>query len=208
MSNLSGLFEFLQQQKEVKSVSASSGTVICNTGDKCQNLIILQEGQVRVSYPAADGRSITLYQVGAGESCILTASCIISPRTFPAIAKVEQKATGLAIPSEQVRSWLQTEPVWQQHLFDLLSQRMVDLISLVDALAFRHLDVRLANWLLKKSGPKKIIHTTHQAIAEELASTREVISRLLKEFERDGLVKLTRGLIEVVDQDKMRIQTN
>ena len=153
--------------------------------------------------PAEDGRSITLYHVGEGESCILTASCILNTQTFPAIAEIEQDTEGLLIPEKQIHLWLKTEPCWQQYIFSLLSQRMEDLIRLVDALAFRHLDVRLAKWLLEQSSHQLAIRTTHQTIAEELASSREVISRLLKEFERDQLIKLGRGVIEIVDRDTM-----
>ena len=196
-------FEFLLQQKEVTKISAPTGTVISNLGDPCHNLIILQQGLVRVYRPAEDGRSITLYHVGEGESCILTASCILNTQTFPAIAEIEQDAEGLLVPEKQIHLWLKTEPCWQQYIFFLLSQRMADLIRLVDALAFRHLDVRLAKWLLEQATHQQTIRTTHQIIAEELASSREVISRLLKEFERDHLIKLGRGVIEILDRSKM-----
>ncbi len=182
-------FEFLLKQPQVKKVSVPSGTIISNLGDQCDNFIILQKGLVRVYRPAEDGRSITLYHIGAGESCILTAACILNSQVFPAIAEIEQDAEGLVVSTQQMLHWLKTETQWQQFIFSLLSQRMADLISLVDALAFRRLDSRLAAWLLEKSTTNQEISITHQIIAEELASSREVISRLLKEFERNNLIK-------------------
>ncbi len=196
-------FDFLLQQNEVTKISAPAGTIITNLGDSCHNLVILQQGLVRVYRPAEDGRSITLYHVGEGESCILTASCILNTQPFPAIAEIEKNAEGLVVPAKQIHQWLKTEPQWQHYMFFLLSQRMEDLIQLVDALAFRHLDVRLAKWISEHSNHLKMIQTTHQIIAKELASSREVISRLLKEFEREKIIKLSRGSIEIIDQHKL-----
>lgn len=195
--------EFLLQQNEVTKISAPVGTNIHNIGDPCKHLIILQKGRIRIYRPGDDGRAITLYHIHKGESCILTASCILNNQTFPAIAEVEQDAEGLVIPTSQMLHWLKTELQWQQYIFSLLSQRMADLISLVDALAFRNLDVRLATWLLNHSTNSQKIQITHQILAEELASSREVISRLLKEFERNNLVRLGRGEIEIIDQGRI-----
>lgn len=196
-------FDFLLNQLEVTQICAPSGTVISNTGDPCHDLVILRKGRVRVYRPAEDGRSITLYHVGQGESCILTASCILNTQTFPAIAEIEKDAEGLVIPAKKVLQWLESEPLWQQYIFSLLSHRMADLISLVDTLAFSNLNARLAKWLLSQSINNQKIHTTHQVIADELASSREVISRLLKEFERNGLVTLQRGAIEIINRDNI-----
>lgn len=203
MNNLKAPLDFIKQQKNVNKISAPAGTVICNTGEQCQNLIFLLEGQVRVYRPAEDGRSITLYHVGEGESCILTTSCILNDASFPAIAEVEKDAVGIAIPASDVHLWLKEESVWQNYIFNLLSQRMGDLISLVDALAFKNLDVRLGKWLLEHSKIRPDIHTTHQLIADDLASSREVISRLLKEFERDQLIRLSRGKISITNVKKI-----
>jgi CRP/FNR family transcriptional regulator len=198
------LLDFLLLQPEVTHTSAPAGMVISNTGDPCHDLILLQKGKVRVYRPAKDGRAITLYHVAQGESCILTASCILNTLTFPAIAEIEQDAEGIVIPAKKMLQWLTSEPLWQHYIFSLLSHRMADLISLVDNLAFCTLNVRLAQWLLTQSSHQKEIITTHQVISEELASSREVISRLLKEFERQGLISLQRGIISVLNREKIK----
>lgn len=198
------LLDFLRLQPEATQISAPAGTVISNTGDPCHDLIILQKGKVRVYRPADDGRAITLYHVNQGESCILTASCILNTLAFPAIAEIKQDAEGIVIPAEKMLQWLTSEPLWQQYIFSLLSHRMADLISLVDNLAFCKLNVRLAHWLLEKSDLQQDIITTHQVISEELASSREVISRLLKEFERQGLITLKRGTIKVINRSLLK----
>lgn len=198
--------DFILNQNSVTEIAAPAGTIICRSGDMCQNLIILREGRVRVYHPATDGRSITLYHVGKNESCILTASCIINGAAFPAIAETETAAQGYAIPAAKVQQWMQSEPQWQHYLFGLLAERMGALIELVDALAFKRLDNRLAKWLLQQlqQEPTQQLKTTHQLIAEDLASSREVISRLLKEFEREQLISLGRGYIKVLDVEKLQ----
>ena len=197
--------DFLQRQA-VTQITVPTGTVICRSGDSCQQLIILSAGRVRVYHPAEDGRSITLYHIGEHESCILTASCIINNTLFPAIAETETAATGYVIPALKVQQWMKSEPEWQHYLFALLSQRMASLIELVDALAFKRLDNRLAEWLLQQSHLTHTLqlHTTHQFIAEELASSREVISRLLKEFEHEQLISLRRGVINLLECEKLQ----
>ncbi|MCF6202394.1 MAG: Crp/Fnr family transcriptional regulator [Methylococcaceae bacterium] len=161
MSNHKAPLDFLLSQPGVSRLTVPRGTIISNTGDSCYELIILQKGQVRVYRPAKDGRAITLYHVNQGESCILTASCILNTQSFPAIAEVEMNAEGLVIPAKKMLQWLKTEPLWQKYIFSLLSHRMSDLISLVDALAFSNLNVRLAKWLLDRSNISQEIYTTN-----------------------------------------------
>ncbi len=192
----SSLLHFLQQQEAVKTITVPAGVTVGQSGDVCESLVIVLEGQVKVYRPASSGRSLTLYYVNANESCILTASCILNQLPFPAFAVTTTEVKALSIPPEKVIQWLEHEPMWQKYMFGLLSQRMNNLIELVDAIAFESLDVRLANWLLARSS-QLTIETTHQQIAEDLASSREVISRLLKKFERDGLIKLSRGAIQI-----------
>lgn len=201
------LLEFLQNQPEVSKIQVPAGVSVCQSGDHCESLVLVLHGQVKVFRPAASGRSVTLYYVGSQESCILTASCILNDSPFPAFAETMTEVEALSIPPHKVKQWLAEEPLWQQYILGLLSRRMADLIELVNALAFQALDVRLANWLLVQSAlypDSSHLETTHQYVAEDLASSREVISRLLKEFEIDGLIKLGRGTISILDQNALR----
>ncbi|NOQ65038.1 MAG: helix-turn-helix domain-containing protein [Methyloprofundus sp.] len=198
--------DFILQQDSVSKISAPAKTTLCSSGDSCQHLIILYEGRVKVYYPATDGRSITLYHIGVNESCILTASCIVNDMQFPAIAETETDVKGYAVPADKVQKWMQTELQWQHYLFGLLSQRMASLIELVNGLAFKRLDNRLADYLLQqfKLENTSQLYTTHQLIADELASSREVISRLLKEFEREQFITLGRGYIKLLALEKLQ----
>ena len=196
------LLSFLQHQEEVQTITVPADTMVCQSGDVCESLVIVLEGQVKVFRPAASGRSLTLYYVNAHESCILTASCILNQTPFPAFAVTTTEVKALAISPENVIDWLAHEPMWQKYMFGLLSQRMTNLIELVDSIAFESLDVRLIDWLLTYVDTQPI-QTTHQQIAEDLASSREVISRLLKKFERNGLIQLGRGTIQLINKEAL-----
>ena len=191
------LFSFLREQTSVQEIAVPVDTMVCQSGDACGNLVIVLEGQVKVYRPAANGKSLTLYTVNENESCVLTASCILNQTPFPAFAITITEVKALSIPPDKVMLWLEHEPMWQKYMFGLLSQRMINLIELVDTIAFESLDVRLEAWL-QAHADKKIIHVTHQQIAAELASSREVVSRLLKKFEKNGVVSLGRGTISVI----------
>jgi len=197
------LLMFLQKQPNVQEIQVPAGVTICQSGDQCESLVIILTGRVKVYRPATSGRSITLYYVSDNESCILTASCLLNAMPFPAYAETMTEVVGLSIPPENVKAWLQTEPLWQQYIFGLLSKRMAGLIELVNALAFQGLDNRLAEWLLKQASGASEIKVTHQFIAEELGSSREVISRLLKEFEQQNLIQLGRGSIKIINESEL-----
>ncbi len=205
------LLDFLQKQPEVNTIQVPAGVSVCQSGDHCESLVIVLQGQVKVFRPAASGRSVTLYYVGNQESCILTASCILNDSPFPAFAETMTEVEALSVPPHKVKQWLIEEPLWQQYILGLLSQRMADLIELVNALAFQALDIRLADWLLVQSSlypDSTSLKTTHQLIAEDLASSREVISRLLKEFETNGIIKLGRGTIAILDRSALQEMVN
>ncbi len=199
------LLHFLQQQNEVRKITVPAGFSVCQSGDVCENLVLVLSGQVKVFRPAETGRSLTLYYVSDNESCILTASCILNNTPFPAFAETVTSVSALSIPPNKVRQWMTTEPLWRDYIFSLLSLRMGDLIELVNALAFQGLDRRLANWLLQQSDNALMMQVTHQQIAEELASSREVISRLLKNFEEQGAVELARGRIKVLNKALLEV---
>lgn len=194
------LLAFLQSQQEVQKITVPKGVSVCQSGDVCESLVILLDGRVKVFRPSENGQSLTLYYVDDNESCILTASCILNGMPFPAFAQTMKESTALSIPPNKVREWMEEEPLWRDYIFSLLSQRMVGLIDLVNALAFQGLESRMASWLINQTNHSHLIKVTHQHIAEELASSREVVSRLLKEFETRGSVELSRGEIKILDR--------
>jgi len=176
------------------------GEYICWEGDACNHLALVLSGAVRVYKVGETGREITLYRIEQGESCILTASCILSQEHFPAMALVEQPVQAVLIPSLILRRWVQRYDVWRDYVFGLLSARLAAVIATVEEVAFRRVDVRLAEFLVKQAEEQPTITRTHQEIASELGTAREVISRILKDFEREQIIALARGAITIQDR--------
>ncbi|MBK7175959.1 MAG: Crp/Fnr family transcriptional regulator [Chloroflexi bacterium] len=170
-------------------------------GDRTDAIALLVSGVVRVYKIGDTGREITLYRFGLGESCILTANAILSQQTFPAIATVEQDAEAVLVPAAAFHDWVDRYALWRGFVFDLLSQRLQSVLAVVDEVTFRRVDARVAALLLNRSRRQHPISITHQEIAAELGSSREVISRILKILAQDGLILPARGHIEILDLD-------
>jgi CRP/FNR family transcriptional regulator len=168
-------------------------------GSQVDAIALLISGVVRVFKIGETGREITLYRFGNGQSCILTANAILSQKTFPAIATVEKEAEAVMIPADTFRDWVVRYDVWREFVFDLLSQRLSTVMAIVDEVAFRRMDRRVASLLLDRVSVQNPIRITHQEIASELGSSREVISRLLEDFSERGFIRSGRGEIEVLD---------
>jgi len=169
-------------------------------GDRVEGIALLISGVVRVYKIGGTGREITLYRFGLGQSCILSANAILNQNTFPAIATVEQDAEAVIIPSATFRDWVRRYDLWREFVFDLLSQRLSSLMTIVDEVAFQRMDARLASFLRTRSRVQNPMRITHQEIASELGTSREVISRLLEDLSASGLVRSARGEIEVLDE--------
>ncbi|MFQ5598309.1 MAG: Crp/Fnr family transcriptional regulator [Nitrospiria bacterium] len=181
----------------------SAGTFICWEGEVCSHLAIVLSGSVRVYKTGKSGREITLYRIEEKESCILTASCILSRVKFPAFAVIEQETRAAVIPAPIVRQWIQEYDIWRQYVFGAMSKRLADVIAVVSEVAFQRVDRRIAEWILKKSKPQEPIAITHQDVADELGTAREVVSRILKDFERERILTLSRGAIFVQNKQAL-----
>jgi CRP/FNR family transcriptional regulator len=177
-------------------------------GDRIDAIALLISGVVRVYKIGETGREITLYRFGLGESCILTANAILSQQSFPAIATVEQDAEAVMIPADTFRDWVHRYDAWRGFVFDLLSQRLSSVMAIVDEVAFRRMDTRVAGLLVERSRYQNPIRITHQEIAAELGSSREVISRLLEDLTSQGLVRLARGTIEILDSQSLETRAS
>ena len=169
-------------------------------GDFPDSIALVISGTVRVYKIGSTGREITLYRFGLGESCILTANAILSQKTFPAIATVEEDIEAVVIPAELFREWVKRYDLWREFVFDLLSDRLSTIMTIVDEILFQRMDQRVAAWLLQQAEIQNPVQVTHQEIAAELGSSREVISRVLEEFRQSGLIEPGRGQIEILDK--------
>ncbi len=180
-----------------------AGKDIFVEGDRADAIALLMSGVVRVYKIGETGREITLYRFGNGESCILTANAILSRKSFPAIATVEKEAEAVMIPADVFRDWIKRDDLWREFVFDLLSERLSAVMAVVDEVVFQRMDRRVASLLLMKSRTQLPIQITHQEIAAELGSSREVISRILEDFSQRDIIKPGRGTIEILDVEEL-----
>ncbi len=215
IANLRQKFEFIrnceeQNYKEFLNeaipIQLRKGDYICQQDNDCTHLALLMSGTVRIYKLAETGREITLYRIEAGQSCILTASCIQSNNPFPAFAVCDDSIEAILIPSHCLQKWLAESTTWRHYIFGLISQRMSSVISLVEEVAFRKLDQRIARLLIQyqNKSASSNINVTHQKIALELGTSREVVSRILMDFQSLGLVRLVRGSITVLNHEEMK----
>ncbi len=171
-----------------------AGTMVFDENQPCQGFPLLLSGNIRVIKAATNGRELQLYRVDPGESCILTSSCLLGHSSYHARGIVEQDVEMVVFPPAVFKTLLAVHEPFRDYIFSLFSERLTDLMQLVSAVAFQKLDQRLAALLVAKSSP---IRTTHQALADELGSVREIVSRLLKNFAEQGWVTLGREQIEI-----------
>ena len=206
-----GLFPFMKlAQPEFKKtfyanaqyMELPAGVSIGDEGQLCSHLAMVLDGVGRVFKLSSSGREVTLYRIYRGESCVLTASCIMNQGNFPAMAVTETAVRTIVIPPANVREWFCGEPQWQQFIFGLLSHRLGSIISVVEEIAFKRIDVRLAEQFARELARGEIvINKTHADLAADVGSSREVVSRILRDLAQRGLIKSGRGFIEIIDKD-------
>ena len=185
-------------------IAAPAGAVLFRPGDLAAYYLLLLRGTVRVQLVTADGHTILLYRVRPGESCTLTMSSLLGQEAYAAEGLAETEVRGLGLPTALFERLIAESHAFRQLVFAAFGRRLADLMLLLDEVAFRPMDARLAGWLLEQAGSGGFLPVTHQAIAAELGTAREVVSRRLKELARQGLVRLARGQIELADQVGLR----
>ena len=178
-----------------------AGAMMFDENQPCMGFALLLSGSARVVKAAPNGRELHLYDVTPGEACILTSSCLLGKSTYQARCTVVQPAELVVLPPAGFRLLFSASESFREHVFSRYSERISDLLQLVSAVAFQKLDQRLAAWLAQRPSP---IHVTHQALADDLGSLREIVSRVLKNFADQGWVQLGRELIDVRDADALR----
>jgi CRP/FNR family transcriptional regulator, anaerobic regulatory protein len=187
--------------------SFPKGTVLYEEGFPCPLVPLILSGTVRVYKMGETGREITLYRVEPGQVCVLSSTCALAGQDakLPAVAVAETDVEMLAVPSHVFRRLLREQPELQGFINRTLTERLAEMMMVVDEIAFGRVDLRLAELLLRRAGGAVgAVEATHAQLAMELGSAREVVSRLLKELERQGLVRLGRGRVELVNPAGLR----
>jgi len=171
--------------------------MVFHENDTCSVLAFLLSGKIRVYMIGDDGREITLYDVLEGETCILNVACILSSNPYPARAMVIEDGDAYIITAADFRRLVDQYAEMRTFVYAGLGGRLISMMKLVEEVAFRRLDVRLRDYIGEKK-QDNVLNTTHQRIANDLGTSREIISRLLEELERKGAVALSRSKIEVL----------
>jgi CRP/FNR family transcriptional regulator len=186
--------------QRVAPMQVPAGTTLFKENSPCKGFPLVLDGEIKVSRSSGDGRSLELYRVVPGELCLVSSACLFRTQPLSAHGITTKASTLMLIPADIFQSWLET-PTFRNEVLGLFAERMADLTSLVDAVAFHKLDRRLAAALL---GRGQQLAMTHQALADELGTVREIVTRLLRRFEREGWVTLGREQIQIVNGPALR----
>jgi CRP/FNR family transcriptional regulator len=192
-----GVSELLD--KRSRQITLHKEALIFGPGNPAENLLLLLSGTVRIQQLSEDGREIVLYRVHAGESCVLTTACLLAFEDYSAEGIAETEIEAIMIPRDVFDELMAISKEFRAFVFEAYSKRITDLFLVIEEIAFKRMDIRVAQKLLELQGARFVWRLTHQQLATELGTAREVISRQLKEFERRGWVRLSRGEIELRD---------
>ncbi len=195
---------------EGQTMEIPGGARIFSVGDICQVVPFIGSGGIRVFKHGGGRREVTLYNVGAGESCVMTMSCVMNNQVYPASADVipGNPLRFVYYSPAQIRKWIEEFPAMRAFFNEMMHKKMVHLLYLIEELTFARMDRRIAAFLLNKfsaDGFSQTLQITHGQIADELGSAREVISRLLKELEKSGAVELGRGRVQIRNENMLRM---
>jgi CRP/FNR family transcriptional regulator len=205
-------FPFLQQadaalDREFRSAATwarlPAGRQLFLEGECAMGLPLLMAGTVRIYKVGNTGREITLYRFGAGEACILSADAILNDRPLAAAAVVEERGEAVLVPADAFRHWVHTRELWRRFVFELMSHRLTEVLGIVDSVVFRRMDARVAGLLLVRSVAQEPLRITHQEIADELGTSREVVSRILETLATNGVLRAARGRITILDRESL-----
>jgi CRP/FNR family transcriptional regulator len=180
------------------------GHQLFGPGDQCENFLIPLAGAVRVEHMGASGRSVVLYRIEPGGSCVMTTSCLLSGTPYQAYGYAEGGVEAIGLSAAAFRALIDEQSEFRELALGVFSQRIIELVEVIDELLLHRVDLRLGAWLTEHSGRDGVVKATHQVIASEIGTVREVVSRILKEFERRGWIALTRGEVRLVDPHSLR----
>ncbi len=185
-------------------VRVPAGARVFGTGQSPENFLLVIGGSIRVQQVSESGREIVLYRVTAGESCPLTTACLMGHEGYLAEAVAETEIEAVAIPKAVFETLLAGSAAFRRFVFSAFSFRLTNLFRLIEDVAFARIDIRLAHKLLELADARDVLAVTHQQLAAELGTAREVISRQLNEFQRRGWVSAGRGSVTLQDRGALQ----
>lgn len=181
------------------------GTLLHNGSDDCLGLLLVREGQLRAYIYSDEGREVTVYRLFERDMCILSASCMLRSIQFDITIKAEKDTEAWLIPPEIYKNLMEKSAVIANYTNEIMGERFTSVMWLIEQIMWKSFDKRLASFLVEECDieNEKVLKMTHEQIASHLGTAREVVTRMLKYFQNEGVVKLTRGAIEILDIDKL-----
>lgn len=200
------------KDSEIKRIESAAdeyypkGSIILSGKNECKGLMFVKSGCLRAFFETADGKEITLFRLMPGDVCLLTASCILHNITFEIILEAEKDSTLMTIPASAWEQIAKNNSEARNFEVSLMSKRFSEVMWVVEQLVSKNMGQRIADFLLRQSelAKSESLQLTHEMIAKNLGTAREVVSRLLKYFENDGAVRLERGRVIITDSAKLR----
>lgn len=198
------------QQNEIRSVaskwSVEKGKIVHNGSIDCTGLLLLRSGQLRAYINSAEGREITIYRLFECDICLLSASCIMNSIQFEITIEAEKDTEMWIIPPEVFRKIMDESAALANYTSELMATRLSDAMWIIEQVMWKSLDKRVAAFLLEEAAIEGTnrLNITHETVANHLGSQREVITRMLRYFQNEGIVKLSRGTVEITDAAKLR----
>jgi CRP/FNR family transcriptional regulator len=186
-----------------RAVTAPAGTVIFSPGETCETLVLLSSGSVQVRTISEDGRELLLYRVLPGEACVMSVACLLGGTAFQAEAVAECEVRGHAIGRATFLELLASSAAFRDRVLAVQTARIYDLVGLVDDLAFRDTAQRLAHRLIELAAGADDVEVTHQQLALDIGTAREVVSRRLKLLEGRGVLAVERRHIRILDPQRL-----
>jgi len=193
-------YEYLMEHNKhwfQNEIALEQGYGILNEHDQCQHVLFLIEGEIEVYKLSVNGKQFRLYTIKAGESCVLNLSCVLSDNNYMAFAKASTDIKCILVPQKEFLRMFNEEEGLRNYVFRLISSRLIQITAKIEGMVLDTLENRLHDWLLEQGHP--MIYITHEELAAHLGSAREVVSRHLKKWEKEGKVKLHRGRIEITN---------
>ena len=196
--------DLLTLARRVGAVAArlKAGDVIYRAGERARGWIVVAQGHVRVGLTAENGREILLYRLGPGEACLLSTSALMSDENLPAEAVAETDVEAFVVPAERFDRLIGEDADFRREVLRGYASRVGGLVVMIEDVLFHALPQRLARWLIAHAGAG-VASATHQEIASELGTAREVVTRALGQFERDGYIAVERGHVRLIDADAL-----
>lgn len=189
---------------QARRVELPTGTVIFRHGDRCDHFVMLISGRIKVVTRSASGRELLLYRIDQQGTCVLTTSCLLGHQHYPAEGIAETEAVAYLLPQSAFQQAVDNSPALRTFIFDSYAERLAGLIHLVQAVSFENIEQRLAAHLLQRADEQGVVRESHQLIADELGTAREVISRKLQLLAQKSVLTLGRGRVTLINPDALK----